>query len=454
MTNRVIVVGTLDTIRDRGRDATTREMRNDLRGRIEQVTLQVTSPYIGAFQLPLEFEPGVKGRELLEGARGGETVLVAEGYVQLQKSFDARFAQSAEDRGREVREMRLHVRELRTPSDAEREAASAVWLEGVVAQPVRLVRHPELPNIQFAITILDVTLRRPSAFPGSRAVLTEQARVRIAIPTTHEHAELLFQPGNKVRVEGAVDCVLEAQGGAEVEAKRDELREGYARELDALPERWQQEQTAWRERAQGRDAARQEGKGNGRGNRGRPPAATLELAQRDLERRQRRELQRIGFAPRVQVMVGYVELLEGTPATLDESQELRRAFVKELRGRRTSNAAMRATASGRGRGPDSRREGDGLAIGAIESGAVAPGIDPAAGTVSVIRPRRSGRGAASTASVELPVMEPTLGHPALEANEQEQSVASIVAPGEQILPAIELIHAGETEQDQEEVRVE
>jgi hypothetical protein len=317
MTNRVIVVGTLDTIRDRGRDATTRQMRNDVRGRIERVTLQVTSPYIGAFQLPLEFEPGVKGRELLEGARGGETVLIAEGYLQLQKSFDARFAQSAEDRGREVREMRLHVRELRTPSDAEREAASAVWLEGVVAQPVRLIRHPELPNIQFATTILDVTLQRPSAFPGSRAVLTEQARVRIAIPTTHEHAELLFRPGNRVRVEGAVDCVLEAQGGAEVEAKRDELREGYARELDALPERWQQEQAAWRQRAQGRDAARQEGSGKGRRPHRRPPAVTLELAQRELERRHRRELQRIGFAPRVQVMVGFVELIEGTPATLD-----------------------------------------------------------------------------------------------------------------------------------------
>jgi hypothetical protein len=344
--------------------------------------------------------------------------------------------------------------ELRAPSDAEREAASAVWLEGVVAQPVRLVRHPELPNIQFATTILDVTLRRPSAFPGSRAVLTEQARVRVAIPTTHDHAELLFRPGNRVRVEGAVDCVLEAQGGAEVEAKRDELREGYTREQDALPERWQQEQAAWRQRAQGRDAARQEVKGKGRERHRRPPPVTLELAQRDLERRQRRELQRIGFAPRVQVMVGYVELIEGTPATLDESQELRRAFVRELRGRRASNAAMRATASGRGRGSDGRHQGDRVAITLIEPAATAPGIDPAAGTVNVIRPRRSGRGAASTASVELPVMEPTLGDPALEAHEHGQSEVSIVAPDEEIGPAIEPGHAGETEQEHHSVHVE
>jgi hypothetical protein len=269
---------------------------------------------------------------------------------------------------------------------------------------VRLIRHPELPNIQFATTILDVTLQRPSAFPGSRAVLTEQARVRVAIPTTHEHAELLFRPGNRVRVEGAVDCVLETQGGAEVEAKRDELREGYARELDALPERWHQEQAAWRQRAQGRDAARQEGKGKGRERHRRPPAVTLELAQRDLERRHRRELQRIGFAPRVQVMVGFVELIEGTPATLDESQELRRAFVKELRGRRASNTAMRATASGRGRGPDGRHEGDGVAITLMEPGATAPGIDPEAGIDVTIRPRRSHRKAVE---VEPPTIEAT-----------------------------------------------
>ena len=48
---------------------------------------------------------------------------------------------------------------------------------------------------------------------------------------------------------------------------------------------------------------------------------TLELVQRDLERCHREELQRIGFAPRVQVMVGYVELIEGMLATLDKPQE-------------------------------------------------------------------------------------------------------------------------------------
>jgi hypothetical protein len=50
-------------------------------------------------------------------------------------------------------------------------------------------------------------------------------------------------------------------------------------------------------------------------------------------------------------------------------------------------------------------------------------------------------------------MEPTLGHPALKAHEQEQSAASIVAPDEEIGAAIEAIHAGEMEHGQEGVRV-
>ena len=50
-------------------------------------------------------------------------------------------------------------------------------------------------------------------------------------------------------------------------------------------------------------------------------------------------------------------------------------------------------------------------------------------------------------------MEPTLGDPALEANEQGQSDTSIVAPDEEIGAAIEPGLAGETEQDHEGVPV-
>lgn len=357
-TNRVIVVGTLDTVRDRGKQATTRTQRNELHGTIERMALQVTSPYIGTFQLPLEFEPGVKGRELLRGAKAGETVVVAEGNLQLKKTFDPRYAQDVEHRSREVHEMALHVRELRAPTDAEREATSAVWLEGIVAQPVRLLRHPELPNVQLATTILEVTMNRPSPFPGSRVVQSERVRVRVAIPTTHPHAELLYRPDNLVRAEGEVDCLLETQGGEEIRAAVATLRVEWTVKQDER-------------------------------------AAMSEQDRQSAERRFRRDLQRITQAPRVQVVLGYIELLEGTPATLDESQDLRRAFVRQMRARRASNELMRATASGKGRGSEGQQGSDGMSVGDTaapgEIGATAPGIDSAAGTTHAIRPRKPGK---------------------------------------------------------------
>ena len=51
-------------------------------------------------------------------------------------------------------------------------------------------------------------------------------------------------------------------------------------------------------------------------------------------------------------------------------------------------------------------------------------------------------------------MEPTRGHPALKAHEQEQSAAPIVAPDEQMLSAIEPIHSDEREQDRGQPRDE
>ncbi len=55
---------------------------------------------------------------------------------------------------------------MREPGDAERRASSAVWLEGTIAEPPQVSRHPELPSIQLAGMILRVTYARPTDFPG------------------------------------------------------------------------------------------------------------------------------------------------------------------------------------------------------------------------------------------------------------------------------------------------
>jgi hypothetical protein len=108
---------------------------------------------------------------------------------------------------------------------------------------------------------------------------------------------------------------------------------------------------------------------------------------------------------------------------------------------------MRATASGRGRRPDGQHAGDGVSIALIESGAVAPGIDPAAGTTVAVRPRKASKQSTNPAPVGLPVIETSLGDLALEANEQRQNVAPMVARDEQMQSAIELEHIGEMQGD-------
>ncbi len=72
-------------------------------------------------------------------------------------------------------------------------------VEGVVAEPPQVSRHPDLPAIQLAGTILKVAFARPLDFPGVAATIDEIVDVNVAIPTSHRTAEALFQAGNRVQ---------------------------------------------------------------------------------------------------------------------------------------------------------------------------------------------------------------------------------------------------------------
>ncbi len=158
-------------------------------------THQVRSPYGGMFAMPIEIEPNVPGAELLESATA-DTMLAIEGSLQLRQTFDGRYATDTKD---------AHGR--------------TVWLEGEVAEPPQISRHPELPSIQLAGTILRVTFGRPADFPGIAATIQETVDVNIAIPTSHQDAEKLYRQGNVVRVVGQLDCRMEYQGGEAVRLK-------------------------------------------------------------------------------------------------------------------------------------------------------------------------------------------------------------------------------------------
>ncbi len=319
--NKVIVVGMLDTmlVRDRGdkrdrrggRDQVIEVTRKAGRtrgtgGRWENLRLQVRSPYGGMFAMPIEIEPNVPGAELLESATA-DTMLAIEGSLQLRQTFDRRYATDAKDaqgrtdRGRAMRELQLLVSCLREPDAQERRASSAVWLEGEVAEPPRISRHPDLPSIQLASTILSVSFGRPADFPGIAATIQETVDVNIAIPTSHGDAEKLYRQGNIVRVVGQLDCRMEEQGGEAVRIK-----------LAAIDADWAERRTELTGKA---------------GELRRAEAAYLRVRQR------------FEAAPRLYVLTGGAELLAGEVTNIEATYQARREFV---RNRRQQQDARRA----------------------------------------------------------------------------------------------------------------
>jgi len=372
--NKVIVVGMLDTmlVRDRGDRGDKRDRRGGrdqkievtrkagrtrgTGGRWENLTLQVRSPYGGMFAMPIEIEPNVPGVELLAGTTA-HTMLAIEGALQLKQSFDPRFAtdrtdfRGRTDRGRPSRELQLLVSCVREPNEHERRASSAVWLAGEVAEPPQISRHPELPSIQLAGTILRVSFGRPADFPGIAATIQETVDVNIAIPTSHQDAEKLYRQGNVVRVVGQLDCRMEYQGGEAVRLK--------LAEIDA----------EWAER-----------KGELTGKPG-------EL--RRAEGAYLRSRQRFEAAPRLYVLTGGAELLAGEVIGIEATYQARRDFVRSRRqqqdARRARTLAERAGRAGvtvELPAPDSSTD---MPVLAVVPNA---GMDFTAGTSRPGRPRR------------------------------------------------------------------
>jgi len=335
LANKVIVIGMLDTmlVRDRtarrdkasGRPKMVEVLTQAGRtrgtgGRWENLTLQVRSPYGGMFAMPIEIEPSIPGAELIHSA-AADSLIAIEGSLQLRQTFDGRYVTDAKDargrtdRGRPSRELHVLVSCVRAPNEHERRASSAVWLEGEIAEPPRISRHPELPSIQLAGTILRVSFDRPADFPGIAATVQETVDINIAIPTSHQDAEKLYRQGNVMRVAGQLDCRMEEQGGEAVRQKLAQIdAEWIARkgELAGKPSELRRAEAAY------------------------------------LRMRQRFEV-----APRLYVLAGGAELLAGEPMALEETYQARREFVRvrrqqqEARRTRTSNDQnQRANGSG------------------------------------------------------------------------------------------------------------
>lgn len=369
--NKVIVIGMVDTmlVRDRttgravgtGRskmtEITHRALRNRAKGgRREELTIQARSPYGGMFAIKIDLEPDVPGAALIDAATADE-LLAFEGCLQLTQTFDERFAghepdtRGRVDRGLPTRAMRMLVTQVRQPTEQEQRAASAVWLEGTVMEPPQISRHPELPAMQLAGTILQITYTRPADFPGLPAMIAETVEVNVVIPVSHQHAGWLYRQGNRVRIIGQLDCRLERQGGRSVTQK--------LAEIDAA---WEQTKAQLMDKP-------------------------IEL--RRAEQDYRRLRMRFEESPRLFVMAGYVELLDGAPMALEETFTLRRAFVAERRRKQHERRERIALEQAARAGQLSARADASVVAPVVNSDADGENGAAAATVAAKTRPRRN-----------------------------------------------------------------
>lgn len=295
--NQVRVVGTLDTQAISRRDAaqlpgvvldtksgerpraTLVRRINQVQGTERRAVLQVRSPFGTPFQIALHVADGIEGCELLETSAPG-TLLAAVGELEWVQTTDPRYAVDPGERGRRASELLFRAQAIRLASP-EDEPGCDVWLEGVVLTTSRVLRHPERP-VLIAVTTVRVNVERTRK--GSRARITEPANVAVAIPVDHPDAPNLLRQGNQVVIEGMLERYVVPLRGVEVD-----------RAVAALDEAWAEEESG----------------------------LNTPQARRDAERRYSRQRRRLQETTRTRVVAGYVELIAGAPASLDEAQELR-----------------------------------------------------------------------------------------------------------------------------------
>lgn len=236
--------------------------------------LRMAGPLGGDFRLPIRVMREIPGRELLDSAHHGARLLI-EGRLEWATSPDNATTSPM---------LIASAARLVTPDD---EDGCDIRMCGEITGPARIGRHPLRSGIALAHVNLRVQI--PRTRPGSRAMLTETVRIPVVIPLNHPGTPALLRPGNRVVIEGMLEQALLPRSGPEVEQALADLEETS------------KQRAAWvmtpeEARAAERDHARRRWE------------ATHTIIHR--------------------VVAGYVELLNGAPATIREARELRRAALQ------------------------------------------------------------------------------------------------------------------------------
>jgi hypothetical protein len=314
--NAAILVGRLGTVinydyRHNGKkvEATMTRRFTPMGAEFYQFALHLVAPTGEPFVLRVQTSATTPGFDFLSACQAGDWIAV-EGTVQYVTLTDRRYAQSDEDDGRNVRDMQMQVAQIRPPRDDEPRPASAVWLEGRVVEPPRFIWLPGARGVQLALTTLEISVDREMvgrpSYPGLRRVYRDRIEVPLAIPVDHEHAGLLFNAGNLVRLDGEVGQIMLPQYGPSVTAAVEKLsKEWEARKAD-LESRSRKEQ----------DAAL---------------------------RRHRKQIEQLTTQARTVVVVSFVEPLgDAQPISFNQARIARREFVKHRQQRGGSAAPVPA----------------------------------------------------------------------------------------------------------------
>jgi len=298
--NRVILVGTLVNLGRGEKKEASFERRNNLGATITTFSLELTTPFGEAFTVPLEAMTQTVGKELLTRSQIGQP-LVVEGTIRRRVNNDRRTAVEDNDIGARTIETQITVAQIRPAREDEPLGLSAVWLEGKVLTPPRIGNHRAFRDMELARVIVQITRKCPSSYPGSKALITEQMEVLVALPTEAEvGADILYRPGNVVRIEGQLDMTRIPQTNTLVQNK-----------LDALEQVW-------------------------KGQRAALETSIPQMQERDRQvqvalRRYRNQRANVQETPLMTVVAGYVELVQGETLTAEQVAEVTRESVRAAR---------------------------------------------------------------------------------------------------------------------------
>ncbi len=309
--NRVILVGTLVNVgRRKERKEAKIERRNTTGAIVESFGLEIVSPFGDACTIPLEASSQTEGGNLLTREQVGKPIAV-EGVLRRRIHVDRRYAVKDDEQGARMVETQVRVSTIRAPREDEPTGISAVWITGKVLTPPRVSAHRTVRDTEIARTIVQVTLKRPSAYPGSKAMMTELMEAVVVLPLGAEGANSLYKPCNVVAIEGQIDMTLIPQAQSRTVQQK----------LTALDAQWTRDRQALEQSSENEQERQQQ----------------LRLGLR----RYRNQRAASTETPLLTVVAGYVELIEGQVVSDDDVSTIVEEGRMAARSRRRISSTQR-----------------------------------------------------------------------------------------------------------------